>query len=428
MRLRSWVAAAVAVGLVAAACTSGQLGFVDPSPSPTGPVAHPTAPDAQQDPFCEPVPSVTQPGPTSGALPPDIARVANQVQDIRGLRFKDPVIPQPLSQQQIQQELQDSLTQQIPVDAIAREQRTDITIGALPPGTDLRQVLIGYGTSQIIGFYDTTDKRLVFEGGAQPTPFEQFTLAHELTHALQDQNFDLARLDRLNAACQDERAQAFLSLAEGDAVATQIQWAQANLTADQIVELQDEANSFPPPPATPPFVEETFLFPYPNGQAFVDALVAKGGEKAVDEAFRDPPVSTEQILHPERYPSDVPQAVAVPDLSAELGSGWSLFDQQEVGEGMLRILLGLRLSKGVASDAAAGWDGGLMRSWSSGSSTAVLMQTVWDSEKEAGEFTSAMRDWFEQQAAEVLQDGTQVRVLFGSDAQALAVLRTAAAA
>src|SRR5439155_15444755 len=116
-------------------------------------------------------------------------------------------------------------------------------------------------------------------------------------------------------SCQDERAEALLSLTEGDAVETQIRWARQDLTSAEITQLQDEARAFPPPPAsTPPFIQQMFLFPYGNGQAFVEALFARGGEGAVNAAFRNPPVSTEQILHPGKYPGDVPQAVDIPDL------------------------------------------------------------------------------------------------------------------
>jgi hypothetical protein len=418
-------AAALTLIMLMSACVGGRLKLAQ-SPSP--PTSGPSVPPSEPNPLCEPAPRTGQPGPTAGALPADIAKVANQVQAVRDLRFKQPVVPEPLSKDQIEQQLRDSLTKQFSGDAVRREGQTEIAIGALPAGTDLRQVLVDYGTSQIVGFYDTTNHRLVFEGGAQPTPFERFTLAHELTHALQDQNFGLSLLDRLNDTCQDERAEAFLSLAEGDAVETQVQWARTNLSAEEIAQLQDEANSFPPPPPTPPFVEQLFQFPYPNGQAFVEALQNRGGEQAVDDAFRNPPVSTEQILHPDKYPGDVPQPISVPDLSSKLGQGWSLLDQQEIGEGWLLTLLQLRLPAGTAKGAAAGWDGGLLRSWADGSRTAVVIQTAWDSLQDAQAFTAAMKDWFDQQAAEVHEVGDRVQVLFASDQPTLAALVTAASA
>jgi hypothetical protein len=123
----------------------------------------------------------------------------------------------------------------------------------------------------------------------------------------------------------------------------------------------------------------------------------------------------------------VPQAVNVPDLSSKLGEGWSLLDQQEIGEGWLLTLLQLRLPVGTAKDAAAGWDGGLLRSWADGSRTAVVIQTAWDSVQDADTFAAAMKDWFRQQAAEVHQAEDRVQVLFASDAQTLAALSAAAA-
>ena len=383
---------------------------------------------AQANPLCQAPPTLSPPPPAPKAtLPAAIAKVAQQVQEVRGLRFKRSVVPEPVTRGQIERQLRASLETDFPPDLAAREGRAWTTIGVVTAGTDLRQAVIDYGTSQIIGFYDTQAHRLVFQGGTSPTPYQRFTLAHELTHALQDQNFDLSRLDKLSAACQDERAEALLSLTEGDAVETQIRWAGQDLSSDEINQLQDEASSFAPPPAsTPPFVQQMFLFPYGNGQAFVEALLNRGGERAVNNAFRNPPVSTEQILHPDKYPSDTPQTVEIPDLSDRLGQGWSLLDQEDVGEGWLLMLLELRLSTGDSEDAAAGWDGGLLRAWSQGPETAVVIQTVWDTNRDASEFAKAMRDWLENQAAEVLQSGATVRVLFGSDRTALDALRAAA--
>ena len=208
----------------------------------------PGAPASQANPLCKPPPTPSPPAPKpAGALPPAIAQVAAQVQQVRGLSFKRRVVPEPVSRAEIERQLRASLDTDFPPDLAAREGRTWITIGAIPAGTDLRRTVVDFGTSQIIGFYDTETHRLVFQGGTSPTPYQRFTLAHELTHALQDQNFGLARLDELSATCQDERAEALLSLTEGDAVETQILWARQELSTDEINQLQDEANSFPPP-------------------------------------------------------------------------------------------------------------------------------------------------------------------------------------
>lgn len=356
-----------------------------------------------------------------------LSRVAHQVEEVRGLPFKRAVAAEPLSRRELEKLLTESYEEEVPRDQAEAEERALITIGALPAGTDLYDAVLDFGTSQIIGFYDTETRRLVFESDPSPSPLARFTLAHELTHALDDQHFDLGLLDELNRACLDDRAAAYLSLVEGDAVMVQFEWARTSLSQDEIQRLQNEAASFPPPPATVPrFVQEQFGFPYQAGQAFVEALLARGGIEALDEAFRHPPVSTEQVLHPARYPRDAPQDVRVPDLSAGLGSGWKAIDFSEVGEGFLRGMLELDLPSGEARVAAAGWDGGEYRAFARGPRTAVVLQTVWDSGRDAGEFADTMGRWIGSRHAEIRRRGASVDVLFASDAQTLVLLSEAA--
>ena len=162
------------------------------------------------------------------------------------------------------------------------------------------------------------------------------------------------------------------------------------------------------------------------GPSFIQALQARGGEAAVNEALRNPPVSTEQVLHPAKYPNDPPVPVEVPDLSSTLGTGWSDLDLSDVGEEFLLALLALHLPRSDAARAAAGWDGGRYRAWSDGSRTAVVLTTRWETPKDASEFAAAMDRWKQSLPAVVEPQAREVRVLFGSDATALQELRLAA--
>jgi hypothetical protein len=380
------------------------------------------------DPLCKPPPREA-PGPRpKGALPPAIAKIADQVEQVRGLSFKRPLSPEPLSHQELARQVSNSYESQYPKEQAAAEGRALSTLGAIPAGTDLFKAVLDYGTSQILGFYNTQTRKLVFQSDKAFSPLARFTLSHELTHALQDQNFGLGRLDRLNRACQDDRAEAFLSLIEGDAVVSQIQWARTNLSGDEIRKIQEEAARFPPPPASvPQFVQEEFGFPYDAGQAFVLTLITQGGLDALDRALRNPPVSTEQVLHPDKYPKDRPQEVQVPDISAKLGKGWKAIDFSDVGEGFLRDMLQLELPTTESHQAAAGWDGGQYRAFGKGSHTAVLLMTVWDTARDAREFAVTMERWVAKRPAKVVRAGSSVSVLFGSDKATLRVLATAAA-
>jgi len=162
---------------------------------------------------------------------------------------------------------------------------------------------------------------------------------------------------------------------------------------------------------------------------FVTALEAGGGTKVVNQALTDLPTSTEQIIHPEKYPNDLPQAVDIPDLGPKLGSGWSDLDVQQVGEEFLSIMLGLRVDQGTADEAAAGWGGGIYRAWRNGDAVAVVLSTVWDTTGDAARFADAMQGWIDagsQPAAVMPVQGNRVEVLFASDAQTLSALEAAA--
>jgi hypothetical protein len=421
---------ALGVALMAAACPSLKS---NPTPSvrPSSPRVLPTSPNPVPpvDPLCRhPQPSGAPPA-SPRALPDAISNVADQVEQVRRLAFVRPVIPESVTQPEIAKLLQSGLKQSFPPEMMDRREKAWQTIGVIPKEADLFESVVDLQSSQVIGFYDTFTHQLVFIGSDDPTPYQRMTLSHELTHALDDQRFDLGRLDVLQNSCRDEALFAFSALAEGDAVETSVRWAQQFLTPEEIQQLLQEQATFPPPPpSVPPFVRNLFIFPYPNGQRFVRALLARGGQAAVNSAFRRLPASTEQILHPEKYPNDPPTAVAVPDLASRLGQGWTAVDFEDVGEGWLRTMLALRLSEGEADRGADGWDGGQYRAWWDGTDTAVWLETVWDSPPQAAQFARTVRTWLGGQPALVRPDGSMVMVLFGSDADTMKLLQNAVGA
>lgn len=422
-----------AVVFVAVACTAGSK-LVAPAiggpgiATPTAPTASPGAspPIVEPGPLCDRPELVPQARPSPATLPSALQKVADEVQVLRALRFKGPVSPEAVSHDRLVQLLNASIDHSFPRDMEARRGRAWATVGAIPAGTDLGQAYRDFAGSQIIGFYDTLSHRLVFIGTNDPSPLSQTILAHELTHALDDQAFGLSRLDQLENQCRDERFQAFLGLTEGDAVETQLRFMSGLSLSDQ-QSLAREAASFPPPPATvPSFLRSLLEFPYRSGRLFVESLTASGGQAAVNAAFRDPPVSTEQILHPDKFPGDAPRTVAVPQMREKLGGPWTDLDVMDVGEAWLSTLLALRLPSDEAATAAAGWDGGQYRAWSRGDQTAVLLQTVWDRDIDAVEFIDAMRRFGSSNLSmSIHRNQAGVDVLFGSDAGALRDLERA---
>jgi len=369
--------------------------------------------------------------PAEGPTPPVIADVMKEVERLRGFDYAHPVVAQPVEQQEIAEDLVAYADVAYPRQQYERRSLAWDTIGVIPDGTSLRAAYENYGSSQVIGYYDTLTGELKFIGSQSPTPLERITLAHELTHAIDDQRFGLEQLDLLGAECRDEQSAAAIAVVEGNATFFMLRWAETFLTPEEQVRVGIEAaQQVTSTEGIPPFIVQLQAWSYDQGLRFIGALESRGGVDAVDTAFEDFPVSTEQIIHPERYPNDVPTPVDVADLSGELGDGWEDLDVMTIGEAWLSLALDLRLDGSEAREATAGWDGGVYRAWSDGRDAAVLLSTEWDSEADAQEFAAAMQQWIfagEDLGTVLEPDGTSVDVLFATDAVALRRLETAAA-
>lgn len=439
MRLPRLIGGFLMMAFAGAACTfpvgdgtldgsPSALASIDSTPSPI--VAGPGSAAAAMRELCvapQPV-GGSQPA-EAGDVPAAIAEVEQQVQTVRGLVFEHPVAVTPLSQTQIDERLTRAFDKTYPAELYDRRTLAWRAMGVIAPDDDIREALLAFQTGQVVGFYNPQNGRLVYAGDTDLDLAERFTLAHELTHAVDDQHFDLSRLDEIAARCADEELLAALGAVEGSAqffaTAVVTRFPQGDLGVGA-----GAGGGGGSVAGVPAFIVALQLWPYTTGQAFMAALDERGGTQEQDRAVRELPASTEQVLHPERYPNDLPQGVDVPDLSNGLGHGWRNLDVMQVGEEFLREMLRLRLDQGTADAAAAGWDGGMYRAWSNGDRVAVVLSTVWDSPGDAGAFVEAMNEWFDagETSGFALQgrDG-EVRVGFATDATALDALRQAMA-
>ncbi len=264
----------------------------------------------------------------------------------------------------------------------------------------LHEILLGLYSEQVIGYYDDDAKELYIVGeSSELSPSEKLTLVHEYTHALQDQRFDLNSLP-MDLDDNSDRSLAALSLVEGDAVLNQGLYYWTGLSEAERQGLSEEMEQFEDAAleAAPEVVRQNLLFPYEAGVNFVVKLFEQGGWEAVNRAYDDLPVSTEQILHPEKYygEPDEPQAVLMPDdLESYLGEGWARFDTDVLGELNMRVYLEAFLDDGKAATAAAGWDGDryLYLENVGDSRQLFILQSVWDTETDAEEFFDAYIDF-----------------------------------
>ncbi|MFL5798403.1 MAG: hypothetical protein ACJ77A_10780 [Actinomycetota bacterium] len=435
--------------LGAVACTS-------PSPAPDlSPSAGSSTPSASAPTSGEPSPSFTLPPPSTGArsadavrtrlcvrpssprptpaqagaVPPAVARTETEVEQVRGLRYEDPVAVDSVTHGELVRGLDQSFDHSYPQDLMRRRSLAWSTIGVIPDGTSLRDAVHAFLSGQVIGYFDPSSGQLVFIGTDHPSPSERFTLAHELTHADDDQHFHLTRLNDLEDSCDDEGLMASLGAVEGSAVYFSLQVVNRFFTAQEQDELSIGGGGFGPPPGVPTFVQQLETWPYVDGPRFITALRSEGGLRKVDAALEQFPASTEQVMHPEKFPADRPVEVSVPDLGPALGPGWKDLDVMDVGEEWLREALGLRIDRGDAGTATDGWGGAQYRAWTDGSHVAVLMETAWDTPEDARQFLGAMRSWIGNRAdasvGAVGGDRSRVVALFASDSGTLARLASA---
>jgi hypothetical protein len=315
-----------------------------------------------------------------------------QVSELRGLETLQPVAKAFLSTDELRQRLmEDSFEDYSP-----QEARDDVLLYAafelVEPDLDLYNLLLDLYTEQVAGFYDPeTDELYVVKSDQPPGAMERSVFSHEYTHALQDQHFDLEALGFTDEESEDsERDFAIQCLAEGDAMLLEQHYMIRYFDADDLNEMFDQIDEVETSvlDTAPTVVRESLMFPYEAGLSFVTRLYADGGWPAVDAAYANPPLSTEQILHPDRYPDDVPQRVTLPPLTDTLGSGWRMVDTDVVGEFQLRLYLDVHADSSEAETAAEGWDGDRYAvHWREDESGFVLvLRLAWDTPADADEF------------------------------------------
>jgi hypothetical protein len=340
-----------------------------------------------------------RPPAAEAAAPP--ATIAKRVEQIRGLRFRRPPTPVEVSPAQAKRDGLEDLDRTYPAAQRHADEEVLKLVGLLEPSVDLRHVSATVFGQGVAGYYDPRTKRLRIVKGAQTTNrfLEEITLAHELTHALEDQRFGLGLEDTSGS---DDAALARLALVEGSATAVMFTYAERHFTSDQTLgglfaSLGQDTGDLPP------FVQAQLLFPYLAGQRFVQELYATGnsGWSLLNTAdhFR-PPVSTEQILHPEKYLAvEQPDKVRV-DAGRVLGKSWRRLAGGTWGEWATGELLG---NPGTAER----WGGDRYELWQQPGGgacaapcrrrDALVMRWRWDTRRDAREFETVLKEWLARQ-------------------------------
>jgi len=313
---------------------------------------------------------------------------------LRNLPLLQPVPKRFLTKEDLRQLLAAWYAQDNPAEETLARQQLYVELGFIREEDDLDAIQSDLMARNMAGLYSALDKNLyIVSERWNMTAAEEMTLSHELTHALQDQHYNLLSLDE-RARTLDAHL-AVLSLIEGDATLSMSFYAVGNLSQHDVDEMISRAAQFKPDQLlnVPPAITRMTLFPYEAGLRFVQTLYGQTRDwRLVNTAYGVPPLSTEQILHVEKYLTepDVPLPVALPALDDVMGGSWKEVTRGVLGEFLMGLHLEPELSRAEASQSVAGWGGDSYSLLTDHLGRRLLvLRSVWDTRADAQEFFNA---------------------------------------
>jgi hypothetical protein len=267
-------------------------------------------------------------------------------------------------------------------------------LGLVPQDFQYRPFIVSLLTEQVAGYYDPKEQEF-FLADWIDVDGQKPVMAHELTHALQDQHFNLRRFEKWPKGDSDAELAAH-ALIEGDAtLAMKFYIERSPMRAIAMLRsIEASGSSSEQIDKAPRALRESLLFPYEKGLIWVNSLYKREGNwNRITQAFNDLPQSTEQIMHVEKYYShEAPVKLSMPDLASALGSGWKRIDYDVNGEWSYYLILDEYLKSATESQRAAeGWGGDRYAVYEGKNKGEVMIAqlTSWDTENDAIEFFDA---------------------------------------
>ncbi len=433
----AWPAAArAAAPPVASADREGPAGAATPAPGAAAfnespPALGPTSVSASSGASPRPPASAeaAAPAPPSGAAKrPDLARlaeeVAREVEALRGWKFKRPVARRMAGPADVRAYLERQIAEQVPPEKVRRIQAFLRLVGLLPPDCDLKRTFLDLLQEQVGGYYDHKTDALCLVDRGEPLPplVARIMLAHELTHALDDQHADLdAFFEKMTGRSEDLDLVA-AAVTEGSATTLMTRYMARAMLSAALEDAQGlqayterEARRSRRLLEAPRYFA-ALLGAYVCGMEFLArgdpaTALAKGVGENFLAAVKNPPRSTEQILHPAKYwdPARRDEPVVVDDAAVarllETGGRW-VVHTDTVGEmlcavltnppGVRRSLFGMSTAAAWTNRGAEGWGGDRFYLVASGPDRASaardlkeprgLWITLWDTPRDRDEF------------------------------------------
>lgn len=334
--------------------------------------------------------------------------VLQQMSEITGLKLLTPLKKSLRSREEIRAYVIKQMNEEKnPAERYA-DARTAEAFGLLPKGFDLDTFMVNVLTEQVEGLYDPKTQEFYIADWSPPSD-QRMVMAHELTHALEDQHFHIEAWSR--AARPNEDAElARDAVLEGSAMAAMVDYLMVG-TGRSLKDLPEfdpsmllgELESTPTLKSAPPFLKDALIFPYISGLNFSAAVLKSSGWPALAGVFEKPPVSTQQILHPAAYKSGkAPSTVSLPSFEKVLGKDWAKLDENILGEFGWKEVLKQFLDDDRAKSLAAAWDGDRYATYEQKETKKLVLVTRLhlDSEEHAARFFGQYSEALEKKHAQ----------------------------
>jgi hypothetical protein len=312
-------------------------------------------------------PAITSPDPAKSAAAAEFTAVADEVlaqmSQITGLKLRTPVKKTLRSREEIRAYVISEMNEDKEPGERYASARSAEAFGLLPKGFDIDSFMVDLLTEQIAGLYDPKAHEFYIADWI-PLADQRMVMAHELTHALEDQHFQIETWVKA-ARPNDDGELAREAVLEGSAMAAMIDYL-LNESGRSLKDLPDidpsmlvgDMGSTPALKKSPPFLKDALVFPYFAGLTFSADLLKSNGWKGLPAVFSNPPISTQQIMHPALYHSGkTPSTENLPDVDKLLGPDWTKLEENVMGEFGWKEVLKQFLGEDRASSLAAAWDG-----------------------------------------------------------------------
>jgi hypothetical protein len=238
----------------------------------------------------------------------EIDELVADLERFTGLKALRKVPSDTISKEGLKQFLEERIKEAVKPEEVRAEEIALKKLGLAPKDFDLRKMTVDLLTEQAAAFYDYKKKKL-FLLDNNASAMQRPILVHELGHALADQHFDLEKY--LLKGKNDDAALARMAVMEGQATWLMSEYVMSKMgtslkKAPDMAEWMNRMTGssggmYPVFDSAPLYLRETLMFPYTKGLLFQNAVIVKHGDAGFAEVFRNPPASSQHILHPEKY-------------------------------------------------------------------------------------------------------------------------------